>query len=231
MTTKIEVVGKSSSSSSNSMDELNIAREGWREAIDLANEKHVQLEDAKRKIMEERKARAETDACNKKIIDEIYQLTLLLTHEVTSRVAFNDSTQYHQITPSTTTTADTTTANTTSLNVVLERLKNITSLVSTQDLKLHVSKDEVKRLHSVFVLEKREREERERAEQIIEQKEREHQHINDKVINSASDPFHSHSQGLHHPFSCESIVEESSTITEDTNTVKKVKKKKGVAKR
>jgi hypothetical protein len=230
MTTKIEVVGKSSSSSSNSMDELNIAREGWREAIDLANEKHVQLEDAKRKIMEERTARADTDACNKKIIDEIYQLTLLLTHEVTSRVAFNDSTQYHQITPSTTTTADTTTANT-SLNVVLERLKNITSLVSTQDLKLHVSKDEVKRLHSVFVLEKREREERERAEQIIEQKEREHQHINDKVINSASDPFHSHSQGLHHPFSCESIVVESSTITEDTNTVKKVKKKKGVAKR
>lgn len=206
-------------SDSSGSDVIERLKLGWREALDLANERQLMLEAAKRDLASERQHRAETDKATKKIIDDIYQATLLLTHEVTIRQAINDCTQYNHTTPSLLEIPPSSSTNSIAptLNLVLERLKNVISLVSTQDLQLHVTKDEVRRLHSVFVSEKRDREERERIDkEQREYKENEHQNVD-------GDSRHIHQ---HHSFNCDSIVEESSTITEDTNTVKKVKKKK-----
>jgi|LauGreSBDMM110SN_4_FD.fasta_scaffold153678_1 hypothetical protein len=204
---------------------LNHAKEGWREALDLASYRQAMI-DSKTRDMELLNQKClESEKSSRIIIDEINLITLQLAHEVTSRQALNENTNYTNITSSSSSSLllskvcinD-------SLGIILERLKTIYGMIGTQDLLLNKSRDDVKKIHTLFVAEKRERAKKKEEERIKMEKEE---------IESR-DAFEASLLQQHHNFhkSCiESITEEASVLTEDTNSVTRKKVKKKVVKK
>jgi hypothetical protein len=194
--------------------------EGWREAIALATERQAVIDAMIREKTLTDKKRDDM----RRIVDDLYEASLLLANEVSSRQAINDSTTYK------TTTTNTTHDTNATLSVILQRLNSVISIVSTQDIKMTVSKDEIKRFHGLFVSEKRAREDmqRKQREEEEEARQREKENIHHHLQQQQFLPLHS--------LNCERIIEEeASVITEETNnnnstTKKKVAKKKLVKK-
>jgi len=206
---------------------------GWKEAIALATERQAIIDAMIREKAIADKKRDDDANSMRRLVDDIYEASLLLANEVSSRQAINDSTTYKTTTTNATTAMPSSSTHDTNatLSVILQRLNSVISVISTQDMKMTVSKDEVKRLHGLFVSEKKAREEMERKQR--EEEEEEARRLREKEERQRD---HHHHQFLPlHSLNCERIVEEeTSVITEDTNnnstTKKKVTKKKLVKK-
>jgi len=204
---------------------LNHAKEGWREALDLATYRQAMI-DSKTRDMELLNQKClKSEKSSRIIIDEINLITLQLAHEVTSRQALNENTNYTNITSSSLLLSKVCIND--SLGIILERLKTIYSMIGTQDLLLNKSRDDVKKIHTLFVAEKREREAKKKEEERIKMEKEEIERI-------SRDAFEASLLQQHHNFhkSCiESITEEASVLTEDTNSVTRKKVKKKVVKK
>lgn len=202
------------------------AKEGWKEALQLASYRQGMVDSKAREMELLNQKYLESDKTISIIIDEINIVTLQLANEVISRQALNENTNYANITMSSSSSSSSSSSKgniTDSLGIILQRLKTINSMISTQDLLLNKSRDDVKKMHALFVAEKREREAKEREERM------EKEEIERIREQRSREQFEASFQ---QPRSCESITEEtSSVLTEDTSSVTKKKVKKKVVKK
>ena len=234
-TSSDHIIGNGNSSSSNSSSSNSMIRdlhEGWREAIALATERQAIIDAMIREKTIADKKRDDDAKSMRSLVDGIYEASLLLANEVSSRQAINDSTTYKPTTTTTAIPSSSTHDTNATLSVILQRLNSVISIVSTQDIKMTLSKDDIKRLHGLFISEKKAREEMKQREEEEVAREREkenrdhHNHLQQQ---------HQQQQQQQHSLNCERIIEEeTSVITEDTtnnSTTKKKVAKKKVAKK
>ena len=210
--------------------------EGWREAIALATERQAIIDAMIRDKTIAEKKRDDDAKSMRSLIDGIYEASLLLANEVSSRQAINDSTTYKTTTTTATAIPSSSIHDTNAtLSVILQRLNSVISIVSTQDIKMTVSKDEVKRLHGLFVSEKKAREEMKQREDEEEVRQREKENTQQLQQHQQQQQQQQQQFLPLHSLNCERIIEEeTSVITEDTTnnstTKKKVAKKKVIKK-
>ena len=201
---------------------LSNAMEGWKEALDLANYRQAMVDSSAREMELLSRQNLEADKVSRVIIDEINLITLQLANEVISRQALNENTNYTNITSSSSSSSSSIGSINDNLGTILERLKAILGVIGTQDLLLTKSRDDVKKMHTLFVSEKRKREAREEMER---QKEEMESRIREDFEVSLLNQQHNYHQN------CEIITEEASILTEDTSSLTKKKIKKKIAKK
>ena len=231
-TSSDHVIGNGNSNPSSSSSMIRDLREGWREAIALATEKQAVIDAMVREKTIADKKRDDDAKSMRSLVDGIYEASLLLANEVSSRQAINDSTTYKTTTTTAIPSSSTHDTNAT-LSVILQRLNSVISIISTVDIKMTLSKDDIKRLHGLFVSEKKAREEMKQREEEEEARQRE----KENRLEQQQQQQQQQQQFLPlHSLNCERIIEEdTSVITEDTTnnnstTKKKVVKKKVVKK-